>query len=127
MYFDYLLQFFIMIRYLTHLFLLHSNKKGATRYCSGAHCQTEGVRSFYDLLKQRRRWLLGGITNNAEMFTEGKLWRLYPIPMLVAVIMAFAGLPIVLFYIDVAKAILGRQEGSTLEWGTENLMMIEYY
>jgi hypothetical protein len=68
-------------------------------------------------MKQRRRWLLGGITNNAEMFTEGKLWMLYPVPMLVAVIMAFAGLPIVLFYIDVAKAILGRQEGGTFEWG----------
>lgn len=45
---------------------------------TGAFCKTEAVQDFKSLLKQRRRWFLGFITNEVCMLTDIRLWLRYP-------------------------------------------------
>lgn len=65
-------------RWLTHLFMLGAQKRYQIQMCSSAFCKTEAVQSFGALLKQRRRWFLGFITNEVCMLTDIRLWRKYP-------------------------------------------------
>jgi chitin synthase len=101
-------------RYLTHLFMINAQKRGATGYQSAARCETEGVPSFYSLMKQRRRWLLGSIANNMEMYTDVQLWKRHAFPIFFSSLRQFTGPPIVIFYIQIAKVIIG--EESTVFW-----------
>ena len=66
-------------RWLTHLFMIGAKKRYQIQMCSSAFCKTEAVQTFRSLLKQRRRWFLGFITNEACMLTDGRLWRKYPL------------------------------------------------
>ena len=50
---------------------------------TGAFCKTEAVQNFKSLLKQRRRWFLGFITNEVCMLTDVRLWLRYPFLCLV--------------------------------------------
>ena len=65
-------------RWLTHLFMLGAQKRYQIQMCSSAFCKTEAVQTFSALLKQRRRWFLGFITNEVCMLTDYRLWRKYP-------------------------------------------------
>ncbi|EXJ69504.1 chitin synthase [Cladophialophora psammophila CBS 110553] len=65
-------------RWLTHLFMLGAKQRYQIQLSTSAFCKTEAVQTFRSLLKQRRRWFLGFITNEVCMLTDGRLWRKYP-------------------------------------------------
>lgn len=70
-------------RWLTHLFMLGAKHRYQIGMCTNAFCKTESVQTFRSLLKQRRRWFLGFITNEVCMLTDDRLWRQYPLLCLV--------------------------------------------
>ena len=45
---------------------------------TGAFCKTEAVSTLQALLKQRRRWFLGFVTNEVCMLTDIRVWKRYP-------------------------------------------------
>ncbi|ETI20201.1 hypothetical protein G647_08235 [Cladophialophora carrionii CBS 160.54] len=69
-------------RWLTHLFMLGAKQRYQIQLSTSAFCKTEAVRTFRSLLKQRRRWFLGFITNEVCMLTDGRLWCKYPLLLL---------------------------------------------
>lgn len=69
-------------RYLTHLFMIGAKKRYQIQMCTSAFCKTEAVQTYRSLVKQRRRWFLGFITNEACMLTDWRLWRRYPVLVL---------------------------------------------
>lgn len=70
-------------RWLTHLFMIGAQKPYQIQMCTGAFCKTEAVKTFSSLLKQRRRWFLGFITNEVCMMTDVRLWKRYPLLCLI--------------------------------------------
>ncbi|WEW55880.1 chitin synthase [Emydomyces testavorans] len=70
-------------RWLTHLFMIGARERYQIQMCTSAFCKTEAVQTFRSLLKQRRRWFLGFITNEVCMLTDARLWYRYPILCLV--------------------------------------------
>ncbi|PGH17154.1 hypothetical protein AJ79_01292 [Helicocarpus griseus UAMH5409] len=66
-------------RWLTHLFMIGATKRYQIGMCTSAFCKTEAVQDFRSLLKQRRRWFLGFITNEACMLTDIRIWKRYPL------------------------------------------------
>lgn len=70
-------------RWLTHLFMIGAKERYQIQLCTTAFCKTEAVQAFGSLLKQRRRWFLGFITNEVCLLTDVRLWRRYPLLCLV--------------------------------------------
>ncbi len=70
-------------RWLTHLFMIGAKKRYQIQMCTSAFCKTEAVQTLKSLIKQRRRWFLGFITNEVCMLTDWRLWKKYPILTLV--------------------------------------------
>ncbi|ROT38699.1 hypothetical protein SODALDRAFT_350870 [Sodiomyces alkalinus F11] len=70
-------------RWLTHLFMIGAKKRYQIQMCTSAFCKTEAVQTARSLVKQRRRWFLGFVTNEACMLTDWRLWRRYPLLVLV--------------------------------------------
>jgi len=70
-------------RWLTHLFMIGAKKRYQIQMCTSAFCKTEAVQTMRSLIKQRRRWFLGFITNEVCMLTDWRLWKKYPILVLV--------------------------------------------
>lgn len=70
-------------RWLTHLFMIGAKKRHQIQMCTSAFCKTEAVQTYRSLIKQRRRWFLGFITNEVCMLTDWRLWKRYPILILV--------------------------------------------
>jgi len=66
-------------RWLTHLFMIGAKERYQIQMNTGAFCKTEAVQTFKSLLKQRRRWFLGFITNEACMVTDIRMYKLYPL------------------------------------------------
>jgi chitin synthase len=66
-------------RWLTHLFMIGAKERYQIQLCTAAFCKTEAVQTYKSLLKQRRRWFLGFITNEVCMLTDLRLWRKYPL------------------------------------------------
>lgn len=66
-------------RWLTHLFMIGAKEKYQIQLCTGAFCKTEAVQTYKSLLKQRRRWFLGFITNEVCMLTDIRIWKRYPL------------------------------------------------
>ena len=66
-------------RWLTHLFMIGAKERYQIQICTGAFCKTEAVQTYRSLLKQRRRWFLGFITNEVCMLTDIRLWIRYPL------------------------------------------------
>lgn len=66
-------------RWLTHLFMIGAKERYQIQLCTGAFCKTEAVQTYQSLLKQRRRWFLGFITNEVCMLTDIRLWKRYPL------------------------------------------------
>ncbi|KAK4697286.1 chitin synthase, partial [Lecanoromycetidae sp. Uapishka_2] len=66
-------------RWLTHLFMIGAKQRYQIQLCTGAFCKTEAVQTYKSLLKQRRRWFLGFITNEVCMLTDIRLWMRYPL------------------------------------------------
>ena len=65
-------------RWLTHLFMIGAKKRHQIQLCTSAFCKTEAVQTYRSLVKQRRRWFLGFITNEVCMLTDWRLWKRYP-------------------------------------------------
>ncbi|KAI0013106.1 glycosyltransferase family 2 protein [Xylariaceae sp. FL0662B] len=70
-------------RWLTHLFMIGAKKRYQIQMCTSAFCKTEAVQTVQSLVKQRRRWFLGFITNEVCMLTDWRLWKRYPILLVV--------------------------------------------
>jgi chitin synthase len=70
-------------RWLTHLFMIGAKKRYQIQMCTTAFCKTEAVQTIQSLVKQRRRWFLGFITNEVCMLTDWRLWKRYPVLVLV--------------------------------------------
>lgn len=66
-------------RWLTHLFMIGAKERYQIQMCTSAFCKTEAVQTFPSLLKQRRRWFLGFITNEVCMLTDMRIWKRYPL------------------------------------------------
>jgi chitin synthase len=66
-------------RWLTHLFMIGAKKRFQIQMCTSAFCKTEAVQTYKSLIKQRRRWFLGFITNEVCMLTDVRIWKRYPI------------------------------------------------
>lgn len=66
-------------RWLTHLFMVGAQQRYQIQMCTSAFCKTEAVETWKSLLKQRRRWFIGFITNEACMLTDWRLWKRYPL------------------------------------------------
>lgn len=66
-------------RWLTHLFMIGAKKRYQIQMCTSAFCKTEAVQTVASLIKQRRRWFLGFITNEVCMLTDWRLWKRYPV------------------------------------------------
>ncbi|RDL33631.1 Nucleotide-diphospho-sugar transferase [Venustampulla echinocandica] len=66
-------------RWLTHLFMIGAKKRYQIQMCTSAFCKTEAVQTYRSLIKQRRRWFLGFITNEVCMLTDIRIWKRYPV------------------------------------------------
>lgn len=61
-------------RFLTHLLMESGDTIG---FCEAARCKTDAPSDLTSLLKQRRRWALGHISNDTWMMSSPKLWKKY--------------------------------------------------
>ncbi|KAH7004577.1 nucleotide-diphospho-sugar transferase [Fusarium venenatum] len=61
-------------RWLTHLFMIGAKKRHQIQMCTSAFCKTEAVQTTRSLIKQRRRWFLGFITNENTIRTTALLF-----------------------------------------------------
>ncbi|KAE8139776.1 chitin synthase-domain-containing protein [Aspergillus pseudotamarii] len=87
-------------RWLTHLFMIGAKERYQIQMCTSAFCKTEAAQTFRTLLKQRRRWFLGYITNEACMLTDVRLWRRYPFLCLVRLMQNTIRTTALLFFVQ---------------------------
>ncbi|CCC08174.1 CHS7 [Sordaria macrospora] len=92
-------------RWLTHLFMIGAKKRYQIQMCTSAFCKTEAVQTMASLIKQRRRWFLGFITNEVCMLTDWRLWKRYPILILVRFMQNTIRTTALLFFIMVLALI----------------------
>ncbi|KAK3956213.1 chitin synthase [Pseudoneurospora amorphoporcata] len=92
-------------RWLTHLFMIGAKKRYQIQMCTSAFCKTEAVQTMRSLIKQRRRWFLGFITNEVCMLTDWRLWKRYPILILVRFMQNTIRTTALLFFIMVLALI----------------------
>ncbi|KAH6953289.1 chitin synthase-domain-containing protein [Fusarium avenaceum] len=92
-------------RWLTHLFMIGAKKRYQIQMCTSAFCKTEAVQTYRSLIKQRRRWFLGFITNEVCMLTDWRLWKRYPILILVRFMQNTIRTTALLFFIMVLALI----------------------
>ncbi|KAI1488804.1 chitin synthase-domain-containing protein [Biscogniauxia mediterranea] len=92
-------------RWLTHLFMIGAKKRYQIQMCTSAFCKTEAVQTVRSLVKQRRRWFLGFITNEVCMLTDWRLWKRYPILLVVRFMQNTIRTTALLFFIMVLSLI----------------------
>ncbi|KAI9789518.1 MAG: hypothetical protein M1833_002305 [Piccolia ochrophora] len=104
-------------RWLTHLFMIGAKERYQIQMCTGAFCKTEAVQTYRSLLKQRRRWFLGFITNEVCMLTDVRLWRRYPILCIVRFMQNTIRTTALLFFIMVLSIITTSNQVTNLPVG----------
>ncbi|KAL2159820.1 hypothetical protein VTH06DRAFT_1953 [Thermothelomyces fergusii] len=104
-------------RWLTHLFMIGAKKRYQIQMCTSAFCKTEAVQTVRSLIKQRRRWFLGFITNEVCMLTDWRLWRRYPILVLVRFMQNTIRTTALLFFIMVLALLTTSKKVSELPVG----------
>nr|KMM67908.1 class VI chitin synthase [Coccidioides posadasii RMSCC 3488] len=104
-------------RWLTHLFMIGARERYQIQMCTSAFCKTEAVQTFRSLLKQRRRWFLGFITNEVCMLTDARLWFRYPVLCLVRFMQNTIRTTALLFFIMVISIITTSNRVSNLPVG----------
>ena len=92
-------------RWLTHLFMIGAKKRYQIQMCTSAFCKTEAVQTFQSLVKQRRRWFLGFITNEVCMLTDMRIWKRYPILAIVRFMQNTIRTTALLFFVMVVSLI----------------------
>jgi chitin synthase len=100
-------------RYFTHLLMEQRSTQYRIGYCSAARCKTEGCDSFYQLLKQRRRWYLGTLANEVHMLCSPLLWHHVPGLLTLQIFTSLKNGPLFL-YVFVSEQVLGRGTWLTL-------------
>lgn len=104
-------------RWLTHLFMIGAKKRYQIQMCTSAFCKTEAVQTVASLIKQRRRWFLGFITNEVCMLTDWRLWKRYPILLVVRFMQNTIRTTALLFFIMVLAIITTTKKVSDLPVG----------
>jgi chitin synthase len=104
-------------RWLTHLFMIGAQERYQITMNTGAFCKTEAVQTYASLLKQRRRWFLGFITNEVCMLTDIRLWKRYPILLIVRFMQNTIRTTALLFFILVISLISTSQKIANLPVG----------
>lgn len=104
-------------RWLTHLFMIGAKERYQIQMNTGAFCKTEAVQEYRSLLKQRRRWFLGFITNEACMLTDIRLWRRYPLLCIIRFAQNTIRTTALLFFIMVLSLITTSQQVDQLPVG----------
>jgi chitin synthase len=104
-------------RWLTHLFMIGAQERYQIQMNTGAFCKTEAVQTYTSLLKQRRRWFLGFITNEVCMLTDIRLWKRYPILLIVRFMQNTIRTTALLFFILVLSLITTSQKIANLPVG----------
>ncbi|KAK6436393.1 hypothetical protein LTR95_007420 [Oleoguttula sp. CCFEE 5521] len=104
-------------RWLTHLFMIACKKRYQIQINTGAFCKTDAVQTFATLLKQRRRWFLGFITNEACMLTDIRLWKRYPLLLLLRLGQNTIRTTALLFFIMVISLVTTSQKVTNLPVG----------
>ncbi len=104
-------------RWLTHLFMIGAKKRYQIQMCTSAFCKTEAVQTVRSLIKQRRRWFLGFLTNEVCMLTDWRLWRRYPILILVRFMQNTIRTTALLFFIMVVALMTTSKKVSDLPVG----------
>ncbi|KAK7207404.1 chitin synthase D [Myxozyma melibiosi] len=103
-------------RWLTHLFMLGARNRFQIQLCTGAFCKTEAVMTYRTLLKQRRRWFLGFITNEACMLTDIRLWKMYPLLCVVRMMQNTIRTTALVLFIMILSVVTGTQKFSQLPY-----------
>ncbi|KAF2859787.1 glycosyltransferase family 2 protein [Piedraia hortae CBS 480.64] len=104
-------------RWLTHLFMIGARQRYQIQMNTGAFCKTEAVQTFKSLLKQRRRWFLGFISNEVCMLTDMRLWRRYPLLIIIRLAQNTIRTTALLFFIMVISIITTEQKIGNLPVG----------
>jgi len=104
-------------RWLTHLFMIGAKERYQIQMCTGAFCKTEAVQTYKSLLKQRRRWFLGFITNEVCMLTDVRLWKRYPLLCIVRFMQNTIRTTALLFFIMVLSIITTENKITNLPVG----------
>ena len=104
-FFDYLKCHLGEDRWLTHLFMVNATKPYQIQMCASAFCKTEAVQTIPSLVKQRRRWFLGFITNEACMLTDVRIWRRYPVLCIIRLMQNTIRTTALLFFIMVVSVL----------------------
>ena len=104
-------------RWLTHLFMIGAKQRYQIQLCTGAFCKTEAVQTYKSLLKQRRRWFLGFITNEVCMLTDIRLWMRYPLLCVVRFMNNTIRTTALLFFIMVLSVITTTNKVTNLPVG----------
>ncbi|KAK3071795.1 hypothetical protein LTR53_008000 [Teratosphaeriaceae sp. CCFEE 6253] len=104
-------------RWLTHLFMIGAKRRYQIQMNTGAFCKTEAVQTFASLLKQRRRWFLGFITNEVCMLTDLRLWKRYPLLLIIRLGQNTIRTTALLFFIMVLALLITSQRASSLPVG----------
>ncbi|KAI9736046.1 MAG: hypothetical protein M1818_006222 [Claussenomyces sp. TS43310] len=104
-------------RWLTHLFMIGAKKPYQIQMCTSAFCKTEAVQTYKSLLKQRRRWFLGFITNEVCMLTDFRIWKKYPLLALVRLMQNTIRTTALLFFILVVSLMTTAKAVSDLPVG----------
>ena len=104
-------------RWLTHLFMIGAKERYQIQMCTGAFCKTEAVQTYKSLLKQRRRWFLGFITNEVCMLTDVRLWKRYTLLCIVRLMQNTIRTTALLFFIMVLSIITTENKISNLPVG----------
>ncbi|KAL6719831.1 hypothetical protein ACLMJK_001752 [Lecanora helva] len=104
-------------RWLTHLFMIGAKERYQIQLCTGAFCKTEAVQTYRSLLKQRRRWFLGFITNEVCMLTDIRLWKRYPLLCIVRFMNNTIRTTALLFFIMIISILTTSNKVSNLPVG----------
>lgn len=104
-------------RWLTHLFMIGAKERYQIQMNTGAFCKTEAVQTFKSLLKQRRRWFLGFISNEVCMLTDIRLWKRYPVLLIIRLAQNTIRTTALLFFIMVISIISTSQKIKNLPVG----------
>lgn len=104
-------------RWLTHLFMIGAKKRYQIQMCTSAFCKTEAVQTYTSLIKQRRRWFLGFITNEVCMLTDMRIWKRYPILAFVRFMQNTIRTTALLFFILLVSIISTSKKVSNLPVG----------
>lgn len=100
-------------RYLTELLLQSDPKPHRIGFAVAARCQTTGCETLSSLMKQRRRWFLGTVSNEVSGLTTWKLWKTLPRLQLLQLMLSVRNAPLFL-YLAIAEIALG--EHNQLMW-----------